>query len=219
MKQFALVLFVIAALSPSARAVNISAVGVYGMTADKADTYSTGTSFGSAKGTIGGGLLVEFTKAGGLLGVETGVLMTPVKYTVNVALTSPATVTGAVTVSRSQLLIPLIVRFHLGKVFSLGAGAYYGIAQGKIKQTTVLTAPAEATTETEQTYSEAKYATSNLQGVGSLRMVFGGQKIGFLLEGQYLMGLKNVNTDTTAGNDGKVKTGGMQFLGGVSFML
>jgi hypothetical protein len=133
--------------------------------------------------------------------------MSPMKYTI--AVTSP--VEATITATRTQIQLPLIFRFHFGNVLSLGAGAYYGIAQGKVKLKTEV---AGLSSEEEQTYSEIGYSTSNIQGVGSLRLNFGGKTMGFLLEGQYLMGLKNISTGSS-----KVKTNGIQFLGGVSFML
>lgn len=192
---------------PASASVRVSAVGV-------ADQYSYSTSGFTDPSTytkkfaFGGGLLFGFPLSP-RMEFEVGGLYSPFKID---STSSDLTM----TLSGNRLIVPLTLRFHLAPSISIGVGGFASSGMGKVKASATFMG-----TSLEQEFSYGDLGQSNLNyGVhGSLGIAIPiGSGTAIILDGRYLMGLKNVLLNATeVGANAKVAVNDIQALVGVRF--
>ncbi|MBI3544954.1 MAG: outer membrane beta-barrel protein [Deltaproteobacteria bacterium] len=145
----------------------------------------------TAKLGYGGGAELGFMLGGGF-GLDFGALYVQRKFD-----TVPAAAPG-MTIESTQtgIEIPIIARFWLANVISIGGGAYYMSYMGDIARTTTTGGVSSAS---NVSYSEAAQSKSDVGLVASIRLdVPLGIMTGFVLDGRYEYGLKNNSTSGDA---------------------
>lgn len=182
---------------------------------------------GSKKLGIGGGALLGF-RIGMLTELELGALYLSRKIESTTNATIPAgttvggvTLTSAVnsstttTTTANAIEVPLLVRVHFARYFSLGLGGYAAFGMGNVKSTD------SAGTTTQETYSEAGLKKTDYGLLGSagihIPMTVG---LAFTLDGRYALGLADVNAGTTVTDPVvKQKYRDIQMLAGFQFRI
>lgn len=135
---------------------------------------------GAYTGKLGmaGGLGVEFM-LGSKVGLELDAIYVQRKWDL--------TASGiTVTTAASYVEVPLLLRFWLGQVFSLGAGGYYAQGIGKLK----LTSSLSSLTLPDASFTSYGLKSKDYGAVGVAGFNFKlGSSAAFLLEGRYVYGL------------------------------
>lgn len=172
-------------------AFRLSAVGV----ANFSERQEPGTKY-SASPSFGVGALLEsrFGPPPSPFGLEFGVLSLERKYK-----------NDNTTTTQKLLEFPVVLRVHVGSIFSLGFGGYYAKYRGAITEQFANTAPIS------KTYAAERLETSDYGFVSSLAIYFPiVPGIRFLLDGRYTISTKNnhVTPGDTRFND-------LQALGGI----
>jgi len=201
--RLAAIVFLITLISASsAQAARFSLVGV----ANSSEPNEPGTEYSGRPG-YGAGLLVEF-RIMPAIGFEMGALYMPRKYEYNTAVpTSTKT-----TLSGKMYEFPVLLRMHLGRLFSLGVGGYYAKAAGQISGETQ-TEGAGTTTQV-YTYAARNQTETDYGALVSLALYMRMAPLTyFTVDGRYAMGMKN--TSTIAGSERKYND--MQLLAGLQF--
>jgi len=184
--RYVLILSAIAVFaSPLTWAGQVSIVGLVPF-----EGLKQGSKEQKAQITEGGGLLYEL--GGGHMGLELGALYDPRKIA-----TSPAQ-------TWTYIEVPVLLRFHMGRAFSLGVGGYYAFMMGDIKR------PSGG----NLTAAAAGVKTSDYGVVGSAAfMIPMGKSAAFRIDGRYLAGAQSVNTAATIAR----KWSGYEAIVGVTF--
>ncbi len=158
---------------------------------------------------LGGGLEFSFP-FGGNLSFDFGGLYVPRKYQTDV--TSGATKGASIVSTQTALQVPVLLRWWLGRMFSIGVGGYYDKYVGDIKQSTTL-APGLKATTSALTYLDASQSTSDYGATAAIGFDFPlGVSSGLVIDGRYNLGLGNqVTTSST------VKFSDVQVLVGLRF--
>ncbi len=143
------------------------------------ETHFSGTM--AAKLGYGGGALVEF-RLGAKAGLEVGALYLQRKM--------DNTVSGtATTITFTAIEAPVILRFWLNPMISLGAGGYYAQGYDKIKDSTGGAA----------TYPDYSLLLGDYGVVGVLGFNFKlGNSVALLIDGRYTLGLADTSSITGA---------------------
>lgn len=181
-----------------ASALKIAAVGAVSKSQPSDSAYQP-------KNAFGGGGLIEFG-LGPLFGLEIGALLVPRKY--EVTRVTPASET--VTTEQKMVEIPLVFRAYLGKVLSLGVGAYYTSYTGNFETSTKNNVTG-AITNSSQTYAAAGRSESDYGFVSSLGIYLPLMPLlRIVLDGRYTVGVK----DNVTG-PGDLKFNDIQVLAGL----
>src|SRR5690606_10684890 len=144
-----------------------------------------GSTTYSAKLGIGGGLLFAFPM-GAKMGLEVGALYAGRKSEV----TSSGT---TAEVCSTGIEVPVLLRFKLGNVVSLGVGGYVHQAMGKLKIKA-------SGVEVESSYSDFGLKSREYGAAASLGFEFPMGKNALVVDGRYLLGLNDLShssADTT----------------------
>lgn len=188
------------ALAPAAQAARITLAGV----ANSSEPREPGTDY-TAKPGYGAGLLLE-VRMMPALSLELGALVMPRAYESSDALAGTTT-----KYSAKIYQFPALLRMHLGRFLSFGAGAYFARAAGDITTETKSTA---GTSSQATTYTARNQTTSDFGALASLALYFRMAPLTYLtFDGRYAMGMKN--NSTVAGSDRKFND--MQLLAGLQF--
>lgn len=184
--------------SGTAEAARLSLVGV----GNSADPAVPGTGY-SGETAYGGGVLLEMRTLP-LIGFEIGALYAPRKY-------SYSTSTSDYTLSYNTYEFPVLLRLHLGRYLSVGAGGYYARSNGGISETTMTggTSSSQGVSFASQQQSNSDYGAI-LSAALTMRIA---PLTRLLFDGRYLMGLKN---DSLA-SGGSMKFNDMELLAGLQF--
>ncbi len=198
MKSLSLVVFAALAAvvfaQPAQAMVNVSAVGSFNITTTHLDP-SNPLLITSAGNGFGGGALVSF----GLMPafeLETGALYTPF-----VSHFGAAPIEANLT--QKYIVIPVVARFTLLPIISVGAGISYGVKSGDL-------------TSDNSAFPFTGTAKNNLSLTGSvaLRLPLA-PMFGFLVDARYNLGL--TDQSGTAGTTQKFNQ--IQILAGLNFKL
>ncbi len=120
---------------------------------------------------------------------------------------------GTVVNKFNSLQFPVIARLNFMNMLSIGAGGYYAMAMGDIGVEATPTGGG-TTTSTTMTYANSGYAKSDYGLVGSVALYFPvGPMTRFILDGRYLLGLKDVNKNPAVTD----KWRDLQVLAGLAF--
>lgn len=198
--RFFLAILCLLANASDSQAARITLAGV----ANSSEPREPGTEY-TAKPGYGAGLLVEVRMLP-LLGLELGALVMPRTYESSDALAGTTT-----KYSAKIYQFPALLRMHLGRFLSFGAGGYYTRAAGDI--TTETKSPA-GTSSQATTYTARNQTTTDFGALASLALYFRLAPLTHLtFDGRYAMGMKN--NSTVAGSDRKFND--MQLLAGLQF--
>ncbi|MBI3558651.1 MAG: PorT family protein [Deltaproteobacteria bacterium] len=178
-------------LTTPAFAVSVKIESLANQTSVRGD--STNASF-SAQTGIGGGaeLSIPFSSN---MSFDIGALYIQRKYKDDI--TGGLLKGFSAVQTQGAVEIPVLLRWWLGSVFSVGVGGYYVSYMGNIKNTT--TTPAGVSTDTMLTYADAGQTKSDV----GLSLAVGldipmGMMTGLVIDGRYNYGLKNQSTTGTA---------------------
>ena len=179
--------FTLVMLSQPLKAFDVAALGVVGVampsyTIGASTTVTTVPKLGFGFGAIAG----VYSPFPGFT-IETGILMTPHKFTLDSTTTSPGTYLATDTLTMNFLTVPILLRFDLLPVLSFGAGGYLGFASGTITRTTGSTDSPESYDQNNLNKSDFGLMASASVGLPVFPMV----KILFDL--RYLHGLANLS--------------------------
>lgn len=153
----------------------------------------------SGKAAFGAGILIDHPISIGT-SLEFGAIYQGRKYD---------DTTSGFTISSNQIQIPVLIRFNLIPMLSIGAGGYWETGSGDI----TATSDSNGSTTTF-TYSALGVKQSDFGLIGSVRLHFPmGPGMHFLVDGRYNYGL--TNTSTAANTTVTMK--GYQVLAGFSF--
>ena len=201
MRNFILAIFLALTLSPKVHAARIAFVGV----ANSSEPHQPGNEYTAETG-LGAGVLLEFRLLP-LFGFELGALYAPRKF--SHATLSPSD--AKITYTANMYQFPVLFRAHLGRTFSLGVGAYYAKAKGDLTVESVTNSgkSSQKATFASQGLSDSDYGLASSVAI-SFRLL---PLTYLLLDGRYLMGLKN--NSTVVGGDRKYND--MQLLAGLQF--
>jgi|GEM_PF-4362975 len=196
---FLLTLFLGPAAAFGAR---ISLLGV----ANSSEPNEPGTEYSGRPG-YGAGLLFEIRMMPAI-GFEFGALYMQRKYEYNTVVPTNT----RTTVSASLYEFPVLLRMHLGRLFSLGVGGYYAKAAGDLgTETRTEGGPASKQTAT---YTSRNLTSTDYGALVSLALYFRLAPIThFTIDGRYAIGMKN--NSTVAGTERKYND--MQLLAGLQF--
>lgn len=202
MRYFAALFLLSLFFHPTAHGARISLLGV----ANSSEPNEPGTEYSGRPG-YGAGLLLEF-RLMPAIGIEFGALSLQRKYEYNTVVpTSTKT-----TVTAKMYEFPVLLRMHLGRLFSLGVGGYYAKAAGELG-TETRTEGGAASSQTVS-YASRNQTTSDFGALVSMALYFRLAAITHLtIDGRYAMGLKN--NSTVAGSERKYND--MQLLAGLQF--
>ena len=172
--------------STEAHAFSISVVGAFNDSNPSTGAisgFSGGATGAGASATgFGGGALFGFGGAGPI-GFELGALYLPRNGTEAGSDGNNGTYTA--TIKSTVLEIPALLRFHLGHMFSVGAGAYYALGMG----TTTMTM-----TDAGQSGTAAASTGSDFGLLASAAVTIPlAPTLGIVIDGRYTMGLKAAN--------------------------
>jgi len=194
-------ILILLALGAPAEAARISLVGL----ANSSTPSSPGVQY-SGETSYGAGVLLEGRMAP-MFGFEIGAMYAPRKFSYSTAVPNATTVTSTNKVYE----FPALLRFHLGRKFSLGFGGYYEVGKGNISQQT--TSDAGSSTQ-NLTYASQHQTDSDYGLLGSAQMAFRLTPLTHLIfDARYLMGLKN--NSTVAGSSRKYND--FELLAGLQF--
>jgi hypothetical protein len=186
MRILALLLLI---LSPAAEAARMSLVGV----ANSSTPHTPGVEY-TGETSYGAGILLE-GRFVPMVGFEIGAIYAPRKFSYSTAVPQTTTVTSSAKVYE----FPAALRFHLGRVFSLGFGGYYAMAKGNITQET---SSASGSSTQNVTFASQSQVDSDYGLLGSAQLAFRFTPLTHLVfDARYLLGLKN--NSTIAGSDRK----------------
>ena len=168
----------------------------------------TATQTQSSSPTLGGGAWLDFMM-NPHMDLEVGALYVPRKFRV----TSTIITTVFIDSQSTELQLPVLLRFHLSPMFTIGVGGYYGMAMGKLKNTD------QDGTVTESEYAAAGYKKAEFGFVGSVGMRFPlGSSASLILDGRYVGGLSDTVEDATLTTPTtKFKSADIQAFVGVQF--
>lgn len=161
-----------------------------------------GTSVTSqSKSAIAGGLGVGFGLAK-ILDLETGIYYIQSKFSYDSSV-------GELIEQLDALSLPLLFRFRFSRYFSLGLGGFVSMASGKVKTTF-----GGATYETA--YDLAGLEDINYGALGSVTLELPlSHSVSFLVDGRYLLGLRNLMKDTST----KLETKNLLLMGGFRWII
>jgi hypothetical protein len=199
----AMLILTFALLLPgSADAARFSLMGV----ANSSEPNEPGTEYSSVSG-YGAGLLMEF-RLMPAIGIEFGALFMPRKFAYNTVVPTNT----KTTVSAKVYEFPVLLRMHLGRLFSLGVGGYFARAAGEMN-TETKTDGGAASTQTVS-YASRSQTDTDFGALASLALYIRLAALTHLaVDARYTMGMKN--NSTAAGGDRKFND--MQLLAGLQF--
>lgn len=194
---------------PAGRApIEIAALGLFDSSLPKISQDSSSVSY-SARTGGGGGLGAAFNLLPEL-DLEIDALYAPYSFTATIG-----TPGSGVTVDARwyAIQIPVLARYWLLPFLSIGAGPYAAFAVTDNTATvTVLNNPP---TETTSELNSAAKRDFGVAGALSLRLPLSGSSVSFVLDGRYLVGLKNLTDQAGA----QAKFHHIQGLAGISLGL
>lgn len=188
-------------MSAPSFAWDLGVVGGLNMSSPSIEQGNTSVSI-DGKSAMSYGVLISQSMPA-LVSFEVGALYVTRKFGVDVGGTS-------VSMTMKGVQIPVMARFKVLPMVTLGAGGFYNLGLGKVTEES-------GSTSQDRDYSDEKIKKSDYGLVGGIQLkVPVLPSLDVVGDARYLLGLANVNDES---NGGSIKYHDFQVLGGVAFSL